>query len=247
MTKSRPRAFDADQAATYDTWYGVIQQDASTADAVGLLAELAAGGRVLELAIGTGRVALPLAAKGLEVHGIEASEPMLAKLREKPGGRDIPVVVGDMADVDVAGEFDLVFLVFNTLFNLETQADQVRLFENVGRHLSARGHFVIETYVPDLSGFVDRQAVRTVHIEDGATTFEASMHDPLTQTVDYQYVVVGEGGVKQHRVPMRYAWPAELDLMARLGGLALRERFADWCRAPFTAESRAHVSVYSRA
>ena len=245
--KSPPRAFDQAQADTYDSWYGVVQQDASTADAVACLAELAAGGRALELAIGTGRIALPLAATGLEVHGIEASEPMLAKLRAKPGGDAIPVTVGDMAEVGVEGEFELVFLVFNTIFNLATQDDQLRCFRNVARHLGPRGVFVIETYVPDLSGFVDGQSVRTVHIEDGATTLEAALHDPLTQTVDYQYVVLSANGVQEHRVPMRYAWPMELDLMARLAGLELRARWADWHRAPFTATSPAHVSVYGRA
>jgi len=248
--KSEPRGFDEAQADGYDAWYGVVRQDASTAEAITLLAQLtgqAGGRRVLELAIGTGRIALPLAATGLEVHGIEASEPMVARLRAKPGGDAIPVTIGDMAEVDVVGDFDLICLVFNTLFNLATQEDQVRCFRNAAAHLGERGVFVIETYVPDLGGFVDGQAVRTVHIDEASTTLEASIHDPLTQTVDYTYVVLGREGIRQHRVPMRYAWPAELDLMARLAGLELRDRWAGWDRAPFTAASRSHVSVYGRA
>jgi SAM-dependent methyltransferase len=241
-----PLGFDRRHADVYDAWYGVRSQDATTEQSVAFLADVAAGGRVLELAIGTGRVALPLAETGLEVHGIEASEPMVEKLREKPGGDAIPVTIGDMADVGVEGSFDLVFLVFNTIFNLPTQDDQVRCFRNVAEHLTERGSFVIETYVPDTSGFVDGQALRTVHIDADSTVLEASIHDPLTQTVDYRYIVLGERGVQQLRVPMRYAWPSELDLMARLAGLELQERFAGWDRAPFTATSPAHVSVYGR-
>ncbi len=247
MKNDGPRGFDQQHADVYDSWYGVERKDLSNSEAVDFLAELAAGGRVLELAIGTGRIALPLAATGLEVHGIDASEPMVAKLRDKPGGGALPVTIGDMADVGVDGAFDLVYLVFNTIFNLATQEDQVRCFRNVADHLTDRGMFVIETYVPDNSGFVDGQGVRTVDIDEGSTTLEASIHDPLTQTVDYQYIVLGQDGIRQYRVPMRYAWPSELDLMARLAGLELRERFSDWDRSPFTAESTSHVSVYARS
>ena len=219
-----------------------------------MLADLAAGGKVLELAIGTGRLALPLAARGLSVHGIDASEAMVAKLREKPGGDAIPVTIGDLADVDIDidinikgdgdGAFDLVFLVFNTLFNLTSQDDQVRCFRNVAQHLSADGVFVIEVFVPDFSNFVDDQAVRTVHLTADSAFLEASRHDPITQTVHYQYIEITSDGTRLYPLPMRYAWPSELDLMARLAGLELRERWGGWDRSPFTASSAAHVSVY---
>jgi SAM-dependent methyltransferase len=234
-------------AEVYDTWYGTRLAEATTIQSVEVLADLAAGGTILELAIGTGRVALPLAARGLSVHGIDASEAMIARLRDKPGGDAIPVTIGDFADVPVDGAFDLVFLVFNTLFNLTSQDDQVRCFKNVAQHLTARGVFVVEAYVPDLSRFVDGQAVRAVHVTTDATTLEASVHDPVTQTAMYQYIVITQNGVRLYPVPMRYAWPSELDLMARLAGLELRHRWGGWDRSPFTASSSKHVSVYARA
>ncbi len=247
MKGFEPETFGERMAAVYDSWYGTRLADATTADSVELLAGLAAGGRVLELAIGTGRVALPLAARGLSVHGIDASRAMVEKLREKPGGDAIPVTIGDFADVAVEGRFDLVFLVFNTLFNLRSQDDQLRCFHNVARHLSHGGFFVVEAFVPDFEGYVDDRALRTAHVSARGVTLEASVHDPVTQTVRYQYIVVTQGGVELYPLPMRYAWPSELDLMARLAGLELRERWSDWRRSPFTASSRAHVSVYAPA
>jgi len=238
--------FGERMADVYDAWYGTRRADATTQQSVDVLAELAAGGTVLELAIGTGRVALPLAARGLTVHGIDASPAMVSKLREKPGGDAIPVTIGDFADVGVAGPFDLVFLVFNTLFNLPTQGEQVRCFRNVARRLSARGVFVVEAFVPDLAGFVDRQAVRTVHVTADSATLEASLHDPVAQTVQYQYIEITPAGTRLYPVPMRYAWPSELDLMARLAGLELLQRWGGWDRSPFTASSSGHVSVYAR-
>ena len=216
--------------------------EAETRDSVEVLAELAGGGRVLELAIGTGRVALPLAKRGLDVHGIEASDKMVAKLRE------IPVTIGDMADVAVDGEFDLIFLVFNTIFNLTSQEAQVRLFGNVARHLTADGMFVVETIVPatELSGFVNGKAVRGAGATHDMARFEVVEHDPVAQTLDYQRVFVTEQGTRLAPLAMRYAWPSELDLMARLAGLELRERWGWWDRSPFTAESTSHVSVYAR-
>lgn len=237
-----PTTFGERMADVYDTWFG-NPMEATTQATVDRLAELAAGGRVLELAVGTGRVALPLAARGLEVHGVDASEAMVARLRAKPGGEALPVTIGDFADVPVEGEFDLVYLIFNTLFNLTTQDEQVRCFENVARHLSERGLFVVEAFVPDLAE-LDCESARTVDVTLDSVTIEASRHDPVRQRVDYQYVVVTEGGVRLHPVPMRYAWPAELDLMARFAGLELRERWGGWDRSPFTAASKAHVSVY---
>lgn len=242
-----PSTFGERMAGVYDRWYGTRRADTTTAQCVEVLAGLAAGGRVLELAIGTGRIALPLARRGLPVHGIEASPAMLEKLREKPGGDAIPVTLGDLADVGVEGRFDLVFLVFNTLFNLPSQESQVRCFRNVARHLSTRGAFVVEAFVPRPADFTDGQALRTVDLTAESTTLEAALHDPVGQTVQYQYIVIDVEGVRLYPVPMRYAWPAELDLMARLAGLELRERWGGWDRSPFTAASRGHVSVYAPA
>jgi SAM-dependent methyltransferase len=242
-----PESFGERMADVYDAWYGTRRADATTQASVEVLADLAAGGAVLELAIGTGRVALPLAARGLSVQGIDASPEMVAKLRAKPGGEAIPVTIGDFADVAVDGAFDLIFVVFNTLFNLTSQQEQVRCFQNVARHLSARGVFVVEAFVPDVAGFAGGQAVRVVHQTSGSVTLEASQHDPVSQTVLYQYVVLSDGDVRLYPVPMRYAWPGELDLMARLAGLELRERWGGWDRSPFTASSSGHVSVYGRA
>lgn len=231
-------------AEVYDTWYGTKLAEATTQEAVELLADLAAGGTVLELAIGTGRLALPLAERGLSIHGIDASEAMVAKLREKPGGEAIPVTIGDFADVAVDGSFDLIFLVFNTLFNLTSQDDQVRCFHNVARHLTPRGVFVVEAFIPDIAS-LDGQNMRTVHLTADSITLEASMHDPVSQLVQYQYIEITQEGTRLYPVPQRYAWPSELDLMARLAGLELHERWAAWDRSPFTASSSGHISVYA--
>ncbi len=233
-------------AERYDTVYEDAMA-AETHDSVETLAELAGGGKVLELAIGTGRVALPLAARGLSVHGIEASEAMVARLREKPGGSAIPVEIGDMAEVRVKGAFDLVYLVFNTIFNLTTQEAQIRCFKNAARHLSARGVFVVETIVPDFSEYVDGQRVKGSWVRMDAARFEIAIHDRVAQTVAFQRIVIGQDGTRMVPHFMRYAWPSELDLMAQLAGLERRERWAWWDRSPFTADSKSHVTVYARA
>ena len=240
-----PETF-GENADTYDDWYGTRRADESTDGAVRLLADLAGGGDVLELAIGTGRVALPLAATGLSVHGIDASEKMVAKLREKRGGDALPVVIGDFADVAVEGTFDLAYLVFNTLFNLVTQEDQVRCFANVAARLAPGGAFVVEAFVPRPADFQGEQSVRTCHVEMGSAVVELAVHDPVAQRVEYQYVEFTEAGTRLHPLVMRYAWPSEIDLMARLAGLRLEDRFADWDRTPFTRSSGAHVSVYRK-
>ena len=241
-----PKTFGEVQADGYDEALG-SSMDAETRDSVEALADLAGDGRILELAIGTGRVALPLAARGLTVHGIEASEKMVAKLREKPGGDAIPVTIGDMADARVDGAFDLVFLVFNTIFNLTTQNAQVRCFQNAARHLTPDGVFVIETVVPEISRYADGQVVRGNVVEKDYVRFEVAMHDPVAQTVDFQRIVIDKDGTRLRPHFMRYAWPGELDLMARLAGLELRERWAWWDRSPFAADSTSHVSVYAPA
>ena len=233
-------------AERYDALY-VDQMAAETLASVETLAELAGGGRVLEFAIGTGRVALPLAARGLSVHGIEASEAMVARLREKPGGSDIPVEIGDMAEVRVEGTFDLIYLVFNTIFNLTTQEAQARCFHNVARHLNADGVFVVETVVPDFSEYVDGQRMKGSWASMDSARFEIAIHDRVNQTVAFQRIVISEGQTQMVPHFMRYAWPSELDLMAQLAGLERHERWAWWDRSPFTANSKSHVTVYAPA
>ncbi len=239
-----PETFGQLNADWYDA--NLPPQDA-TLRAVELLADLARGGPALEFAIGTGRIALPLAERGLAVAGVEASAEMVAKLRAKPGGEAIPVVIGDMSEAGPAGAYDLVFLVFNTLFNLTSQEAQVRCFQNAARRLTERGVFVIETFVPDIAHFNEPERVRTMHLSMRRLVIEATLHDPVRQVLRYQRVIfTDDGRASLLPLPMRYAWPAELDLMARLAGLELRERWADWDRSPFTATSRSHVSVYQR-
>lgn len=240
-----PSTYGDRWADIYDAWTDE-RIGVSTQGTVDGLAELAAGGRVLELAIGTGRIALGLADRGLEVHGIDASEAMVARLRDKPGGDAIPVTIGDFADVDVKGRFAVVFVAFNTFFALTSQDDQVRCFDNVARHLTDDGVFVIEAFVPDLGRFDGGQTVRALQVTSELVDLEASTHDAATQTVTSQHVVISEEGLRLQPVYLRYAWPSELDLMARLAGLVLRQRWAGWDRSAFASSSGAHVSVYGR-
>ena len=214
---------------------------------VGTLARLAGGGRALELGIGTGRVALPLAEQGVAIHGIDASEAMVARLRTKPGGAAIPVTIGDFAEVFVEGSFTLIFCVFNTFFALTTQADQVRCFRRAADHLDAGGMFLIEAFVPDPARFTRGQSLGVSHLDSDGVTLDVARHDPLHQRVYSQHLVLSESGTRIYPVQLRYAWPSELDLMARLAGLRLRERWNDWSGAPFTAASTSHISVYGRA
>jgi SAM-dependent methyltransferase len=230
-------------ADTYDELYA---ETLDTDRAVEALGELAAGGPVLELAIGTGRLALPLAERGLEVHGIDVSERMVARLRAKPGGDAIPVTMGDFAEVPVEREFALIFVAFNTLFGLLTQEDQVRCFVNVAKHLAEGGVFVVEAFFPDLARFDRGQRTQVTQVDANRVMFDASRHDPVEQRIDSQHVVISEDGTRLYPVSIRYAFPSELDLMARLAGLELRERWGGWTREPFTAESGRHVSVYAR-
>ena len=212
--------------------------------AIETLAQLAGGGRALELGIGTGLIALPLAARGVEVHGIDASPAMVARLRAKPGGEAIPVTMGDFADVGVAGEFSLAFVVFNTFFALQTQRDQVRCFRNVAARLARDGVFVLEAYVPDAA--FGGGPLRVTAVETDRVGLKISRHDPVAQRIQSQHVVVRDGEIRLYPVAIRYAWPSELDLMAELAGLQLRHRWSDWSRSPFTATSGKHVSVYER-
>ena len=221
----------------------------STADsetAVATLAELAAGGPVLELAIGTGRLALPLAERGVRLQGIDASEAMVARLRAKPGGDAIDVTIGDFGDVAVDGQFALVFVAFNTFFALPTQDDQVRCFANVASHLADDGVFVIEAFVPDLTGYNGGQRVSAMHVGTDSVRLDAARVDPAEQRVTATHVVLTGDGTRLYPVHLRYAWPAELDLMAQLAGLRLVQRRGGWRREPFGSWSAAHVSVYGK-
>lgn len=229
-------------ADVYDDWHPGHEEAAIEA-----LAELACGGRALELGIGTGRIALPLAARGVEVHGIDASRAMLARLRARPGGAALPVTLGDFADVAVEGLYSLVFAVFNTFFGLLTQDDQVRCFLNVARHLTQDGVFVIEAFVPDLTRFTRGQNIQIRRVEPDHVMLHLSLHDPVQQRVASQDLLLTESGLRLYPVQIRYAWPSELDLMARLAGLRLRCRWGSWSRGPFTGESTGHISVYEKA
>jgi SAM-dependent methyltransferase len=234
--------YGAEWASEYDQIYA-----GAPAAMIELLAELGLGGRVLELAIGTGRIAIPLVARGVDVTGIDISDEMVARLRAKPGGGRIPVVMGDFADVAVDGSFRLVYLVFNTLFGLLDQDEQVRCFANVAAHLEPGGHFVLEAFVPDLARFDRRQRISANSIEVDRVAIEVSLHRPDQQRVDSQLIHFTEAGVKLLPVAIRYAWPSELDLMARLAGLRLESRFGGWDRQPFTGESVSHISIYGKA
>lgn len=226
-------------AGVYDDWYSEV--DPHTVD---VLAELAGGGKVLELGVGTGRIALPLSAKNVEVHGIDASPSMIARLREKPGGDRIAVTQGNFAEVPVDGKFALIYVVFNTFFMLLSQEEQVRCFQNVAQHLSDDGCFVIEAFVPDLTRFVGGQVNWATKVTADQVLLDVGNHDPAAQRVTGQKVVITEGNVRLYPSQIRYCYPSELDLMARLAGLRLRERWSNWKREPFTSESGKHISIY---
>lgn len=215
--------------------------------AVAFLHRLAGTGPALELAIGTGRIALPLAARGIRVDGIEISPAMIAQLRANPGGDKIDVTTGDFADVAVPGTYSLIFVVWNTFFNLLTQADQVRCFENVGKHLTIGGFFVIEAYVPAfLCRLPNQQYVHAESVQIKEVRLDVLRHDLAKQTIEESHVSLTSGGVRLNPVVQRYAWPAELDLMARMAGLHIEGRWGGWEREVFDSESNIHISVYKR-
>jgi SAM-dependent methyltransferase len=229
-------------AGIYDEWYAGYDHAA-----IETLKELAQGGRALELGIGTGRIALPLQEAGVAVEGIDASEAMIARLRTKPGGDKIPVAMGNFADVAVQGQYALIYVLFNTFFALLTQEEQVRCVSNVAQHLAPQGRFVVEAFVPDLSRFSGGQAVRAVSMSENQVRLDVSQIDPVTQQVTSQHVVLSEQGIRLYPVKLRYVWPAELDLMARLAGLQLEQRWGDWRQAAFSADSGKHISIYGHA
>jgi SAM-dependent methyltransferase len=239
-----PSTYGDRVADLYDDLYG----DSFDIDGtMQTLEELAGGGRVLELGIGTGRVALPLVRKGLEVHGVDASEAMVERLRAKPDGDRVTITMGDLGKVGVEGEFELIYVVFNTLFALGTQTEQVECFENVARHLTDDGVFLIECFVPDLTRFDRNQRVNLMNMELGGVTLDVSLHNGATQNVFAQHILISEKGIRLVPVRLRYAYPSELDLMAQLAGLKLRDRWGGWRRQPFDASSQTHISVYEKA
>ena len=244
MEKYEPvMSFDETAAEVYDD---VSQRGDETAT-VTFLEQLARGGPALELAIGTGRIALPLAARGIRIDGIDFSSAMVAKLRTKPGGAQITVTIGNFADVAVKGTYRLIYLVFNTLFNLLSQDEQVRCFENVADHLTDDGCFVVEAYVPTfLHRLRDNQYVDTEAIGVNEVRLDVLRHDMERQMIEESHVSLSPAGIRLNPVVQRYAWPSELDLMARIAGLHLKQRWAGWTRERFTSTSSNCVSVYGR-
>jgi len=214
--------------------------------AISTLTQLAGSGPVLELGIGTGRIALPLAKCGLRLHDIDSSEAMISKLHAKPGGDQITVTTGNFADVDIVGEFSLVFVVFNTFFLLLSQSEQVRCFRNVARRLSKDGVFLLEAFVPDMTRFDRGQNVSATKVTAESVRLDVSEHDAIEQRVNSHHLFITEGGIKLYPIQIRYAWPSELDLMAELAGLRLRWRWSGWQRESFTEKSQKHISVYER-
>ena len=242
-TMRQEEVWDVEAARSYDTPGAGMFAPEVLDPTVNRLAELAAGGRALEFAIGTGRVAVPLSEAGISVTGIELSRPMIDQLRTKVDEANIPVVHGDMATATAPGEFNLVYLVFNTISNLLTQSEQVACFRNAARHLIPGGRFVIELWVPDLRRLPPGQQATVWQLEAGYIGLDT--YDVLHQRVVSHHVRFGEGKAAQlFRSPHRYIWPAELDLMGELAGFTLESRNADWAGAEFTADSRSHVSVY---
>lgn len=240
MDEYGPSTYGDRIADIYDDLY----EDMDPTAAVSLLGELAGSGPVLELAIGTGRVAVPLAETGISVVGIDASEAMVERLHAKTDL--IPVAIGDFADVDTNGTFSLIYIVFNTFFGLLTQDDQVRCFENVAAHLEPGGRFVIEAFVPDLTRFDRGQRVSVSNVGTDSVKLDLSVHDMANQRVHSQHLMVIGDSIKLFPVWIRYAYPPELDLMAKLAGLDLEHRWGGWDRSPFTSSSGHHVSVYQK-
>lgn len=236
--------FDERVASGYDQSSASMYEPGVLEPTVDFLASLAGAGPALEFAIGTGRVAVPLASRGFSVTGIDLSPHMLEQLRAKPGADSIEAVEGDMAVTSVVGTFQLVYLVFNTIMNLTTQDQQVACFENAARHLESGGHFVVEVGVPDLRRLPPGERYVAFAVDEGYVGVDEYANIPLQEMYSHHYGAADEGEV--FSMPFRYVWPSELDLMARIAGMRLTERWAGWDRAPFTGESRSHVSVWQK-
>jgi SAM-dependent methyltransferase len=235
--------FDERVAATYDDDAEMFDP-AVVEPVVELLVELAGGGRALELGIGTGRIAVPLSQRGVPVHGIELSSAMVARLRAKPGGKEIGVTIGDFSTVAVDGTFSVAYLVFNTIMNLTTQAAQVSCFRNVAAHLEPGGCFVIEVEVPGLQRLPVGETHQVIYVGDDSWGFDEL--DVASQGLVSHHFSVVDGKAERVSIPFRYAWQAELDLMAELAGMRLHARWSGWKREPFASESRKHVSVWEK-
>jgi SAM-dependent methyltransferase len=231
-------------AQRYDESSADMFQSAVVDPVVDLLADLAGHGAALEFGIGTGRIALPLARRGIRVHGIDLSEAMVARLRAKPGAQRIGVTIGDFATTTVEGRFTVAYLVFNTIMNLTTQDGQVACFQNVAAHLEPGGCFVIEVMVPALQRLPPGETVRAFNLS--ATRLGFDEYDVASQGLISHHYTVVDGNLEVDAPPFRYVWPSELDLMARLAGMTLRERWSGWKREPFTSDSTKHVSVWEK-
>ena len=229
-------------ADVYDAWYPGSDPEPIVERMVALVGD----GPALELGIGTGRIAIPLAAKGVLVHGIDASPAMVEKLRAQPGAEDVQVTLGDFTEIALEARYSLVYVVFNTFFSLLEQDDQVRCFQSVADHLAPGGRFLLECFVPDLARFDRGQRLAVTAIEDNGIRIEASMHNPVGQRVRARVVSMTESGSRFYPLQARYCWPSELDLMARLAGLDLEHRWGGWKEEPFTAASGNHVTVYRK-
>jgi SAM-dependent methyltransferase len=236
--------FDERVAARYDDSSPEMFDPAVLEPTVDFLAELAGDGRALELAVGTGRIAVPLAQRGVRVDGIDMSRAMVARLQEKPGSEDIGVTIGDFATTTVEGSFSVAYLVFNTIMNLTTQAAQVACFRNVAAHLEPGGCFVVEVGVPSLRRLPPGETIHAFHVSE--TRWGIDEFDVARQGLTSHHFVVVDGKLEQDSIPFRYVWPAELDLMAELAGMSLRERWSDWKREAFTSESEKHISVWEK-
>jgi len=236
--------FDERVAARYDESEAEMSDPAVVEPVVEILVELAGSGRALELGIGTGRIALPLAQRGVPVHGIDLSKAMVARLRAKPGGQDIGVTIGDFATTPVDGTFSVAYVVFNTIMNLTTQDEQVACFRNVAAHLAPGGCFVVEVGVPELRRLPRGETF--VPFDVSPTHLGLDEYDVASQGLISHHYSVVDGKLELNSVPFRYVWPAELDLMARLAGMTLRERWSGWKREPFTSDSTKHVSVWEK-
>ena len=231
-------------AEKYDESSAEMFAPAAVDPVVDFLAGLAGDGAALELGIGTGRIAVPLAQRGVPVHGIDLSEAMVARLRAKPGAERIGVTVGDFATTTVDGSFSVAYLVFNTINNLTSQDEQVACFQNVAAHLGPGGCFVIEVGVPALQRLPPGETVRAFTVS--ATRLGFDEYDVVSQGLISHHYTVVDGELEVVSMPFRYVWPAELDLMARLAGMRLRERWSGWTREPFTSDSGSHVSVWEK-
>jgi SAM-dependent methyltransferase len=234
--------FNERVAARYDESAAEMFGPAIVEPVIDFLVDIAGSGRALELGIGTGRIAIPLAQRGVQVHGIELSKAMTARLRAKPGSEDIGVTIGDFSSATVEGTFSLAYLVFNTISNLTTQAAQVACFRNVAAHLEPGGAFVIEVGIPELRLLPPGETIRAFYVSE--TRWGLDEYDVATQGLTSHHFEIFDGTVERLAIPFRYTWPSELDLMAQLAGMRLRERWSGWKREPFTSDSRKHVSVW---